>query len=105
MSLARLYDDTFGITASVAMIVFFAMSALLLAFVGRTRLPPAVMWVLLALCGAGIGFGAGALERVTFSGVLNTTEQGREWLGAILILAVLTPLHARVVFGPLGRKG
>jgi hypothetical protein len=57
---------------------------------------------LLALCGAGIGLGAAAIER----GGLNVDRPyGVQGIAAILLLAVLTPLHARVVLGPFGRRG
>jgi hypothetical protein len=56
----------------------------------------------LLLCGAGIGLGAASFER----GWLGNGEYpyGAQRVVAVVILAVLTPLHARVVLGPLGKK-
>ena len=76
--------------------------ALVVAFAGRTRLPAPLAFALLALCGAGIGWGAGGIERIGVSADLPA--QGRQWLIATILLAILTPLHARVVLGPFGRR-
>jgi len=64
------------------------------------RLPAWVGFLLLALCGAGIGLGAAAIER---GGASRPYEA--QAVASVVILALLTPLHARVVLGPFGRRG
>lgn len=90
----------------VALVAVSAAVALAIAFVGRTRLTASVAFLLLALCGAGIGLGAGAIEFLSSRGYPR--EPGAEytqWAIATILLAVLTPLHVRVVLGPFGRRG
>lgn len=81
------------------------VATLALAFLGRTTLPTFVLVPALVLCGAGLGLGAAWIE----ADYLPRSPGGDRGLGAqrfagIAILAVLTPLHVRVVLGPLGRR-
>jgi hypothetical protein len=73
-----------------------AGSLLGLATVGAARRLPAPVWVgLLALAGAAAGAGALAVQDHAGPG---------DWLLTLVALAALTPLHARLVFGPPGSR-
>jgi hypothetical protein len=65
----------------------------LVASVGWRRLPPALAFAILAGCGALAG--AGAL-------LVQDRASGAEWALTLLVLGVLTPIHARLVFGKPG---
>lgn len=67
-----------------------------LALFGRTRLSRGFVSFVLALCGAGIGLGLG---------LVDGSGMPPQAIAAIVILALLTPLHVRVVLGPFGRNG
>jgi hypothetical protein len=69
-------------------------AALLLAFFGRNRLSRGFVFFVLALCGAGIGLGIG---------LVLGEETVPQLVAAVILLSVLTPFHARVVFGPFGQ--
>jgi hypothetical protein len=80
----------------IALISVLGAAALLLAFFGRTRLSRDILIAGLALSGAGIGLGIGLVDGE------GTQAQV---VAASVVLAALTPLHVRVLLGPLGRKG
>lgn len=75
-----------------------AALALAVAFLGRGRLPRPLSVALLGVAGAGIGLGGGFL-----SVHRDAFPDRAQWMAATVLLAVLTPLHVRVVLGPLGR--
>lgn len=64
--------------------------ALLVAFVLWRRLPAAALFVSLAACGALVGVGALLVQDRSGPG---------DWAIAPIALAVLTPIHARLVLG------
>lgn len=68
-------------------------AALLLVFGAWRRLPQAAAIALLAACGALVAVGALLVQDRPGVG---------DWLIAPVALAVLAPLHARLVFGPPG---
>ncbi|MGH2676679.1 MAG: hypothetical protein ACRDH1_14850 [Actinomycetota bacterium] len=74
------------IAASVAI-------ALVTAFFLRTRAPAWVVAELLALAGVGIGAGGMLYQPGPSIG---------EFAAAVVALAILVPLHARIVLGPFG---
>ena len=82
-----------------------AVAILALAFLGRTRLPAAVVIPGLLLCGAALGLGVAWIEADYLPRYPDTDASlGAQRFAAIAAIAVLTPLHARVVLGPLGRR-
>ena len=79
----------------IGLIVAGAMLALLVAFALWRRLRPAVSVV--ALAGAGAAIGAGGLLVQEHVGAAN-------WAVAVAFMAVLTPLHCRLLFGRAGAR-
>jgi thiamine transporter ThiT len=68
---------------------------LLVVFVLWHRLPGVAAFALMASCGIGVATG----------GLLVQGDVGAaSWVVAVLVLAVLTPVHARLVFGPPGPR-
>ena len=102
--LAKLQDPPI-LALPIAILASSALAGLVLAVYGRTRVPRLSLILLLMLSGAGIGLGLAGLDFRTFEGILNTSDHVAQSVAAIAILAVLTPMHVRVVLGPLGRKG
>jgi hypothetical protein len=80
--------------AGIALIVSGAGLGLLAGFVLRTRLPAPGVLVLLA--SAGMTLGAGALLVQQEASLVN-------WMVTLATMIVLSPLHARVMLGRLGR--
>jgi hypothetical protein len=70
--------------------------ALLVVFGGWRRLRPAAAFGLLAACGCLLG--AGAL-------LVQAPASGVEWTLTLVALGILTPLHARLMFGRPGPRG
>jgi len=80
--------------AGVATIVGASALGLLTVFVLWRRLPAAAAFAVTAACGVGVAVG----------GLLVQDDVGTgSWVGAIVALGVLAPVHARLVFGPPGR--
>jgi hypothetical protein len=73
-----------------------AALALLTAFLLRTRLPVQVVTVVLAVTGAGLGWGGMLLRPDASVG---------EIVAAVVLLAVLVPAHVRIVLGRFGPRG
>ncbi len=70
------------------------MLGLLIVFVLWRRLPAAAAFAVIAVCGVGVAVG----------GLLVQDDVGTaSWVVAVAVLGVLTPVHARLVFGPPGR--
>ena len=67
----------------------------LTGFFLRTRLAPGAVAGLLVLAGAGLGWGGMLLQ---------PDPNGGEFVGAVLLLAVMVPVHVRVVLGPFGPR-
>ncbi len=59
------------------------------------RLPPAIAFGTLAACGACVGVGALLVQDGPGPG---------DWAIAPAVLAMLTPIHTRVLFGPPGTR-
>ena len=78
----------------VGFVVLGAAVGVAVSFVLRTRIPAPVVLLLLAAAGAAIGGGGILLQR---------DPSGLQAMLAIGALAVLVPVHSRVVFGPFGR--
>jgi hypothetical protein len=78
--------------AGIGLIVAASLLAALVVALWR-RLPPAV--AILALAGIGAAVAAGAL-------LVQDRASGAEWGIATTVIGVLTPVHARLVFGRPG---
>ena len=72
-----------------------AALALLGAFVVRRRLPAMLVTAVLAVAGAGLGYGVMLLQPDPSTG---------ELVAAVFLLTVLVPAHVRIVLGPFGPK-
>ena len=80
--------------AGVATIAGASVLGLLTVFVLWRRLPPVAAFAVIAACGVGVAVG----------GLLVQDDVGKaSWVVAIVVLGVLAPVHARLVFGPPGR--
>ncbi len=80
--------------AGVATIVGASALGLLTVFLLWRRLPAAAAFAVMAVCGVGLAVG----------GLLVQDDVGTaSWVVAVVALGVLTPVHARLVFGPPGR--
>jgi hypothetical protein len=80
--------------AGVATIAVAGALGLLTVFVLWRRVPAGAAFAVIALCGVGLAVG----------GLLVQDDVGTaSWVVAIVALGVLTPVHARLVFGPPGR--
>lgn len=79
--------------AGVGFVVSGAVVALVTSFVLRARIPAPAVAVILVAAGAAIGWGGMRLQ---------ADPSGLQTAFAVLALAVLVPLHVRVVFGPFG---
>jgi hypothetical protein len=82
--------------AGVWFVVSGAALGLVSAFWVRTRLASPAVAALLAASGAAIGWGGMALQ---------PDPPVPQVVFAVLMLAVLVPVHVRVVFGPFGPRG
>jgi hypothetical protein len=85
-------------SVSVWIVVLSTVVAVVTGFVLRTRMPAAVVAVLLIVAGAGVGLGILLLQP-------DSTMV--ESILAVLVMAVLVPTHVRIVlgrFGPTGRS-
>ena len=82
--------------AGIALIVASSAIGALIVFGLWRRLPPGLALGSMALCGMGIAAG----------GLLVQEDVGAaSWVVALGALAVISPLHMRLVFGPPGRTG
>lgn len=77
----------------IVAIVAGSVTGLLVVFWKWRRLPQALAMALLAACGALVAVGALTVQEHAGAG---------DWAIAIGALAVLTPIHARLVFGRPG---
>jgi hypothetical protein len=77
----------------VGLVVLGAVTALVMSFSFRTVLPAPAVAALLAGAGAAIGWGGMLLQ---------ADPSGPQAGFAIIALALLVPVHVRVVFGPFG---
>jgi hydrogenase/urease accessory protein HupE len=82
-----------GVEPGVVLILVAVGLMLLTAFVLRTRVPGVVGILLLAVAGA--GFASGVM-------LLRPDPSVGEWIAGVVLLAVLTPTHVRVVLGHFG---
>lgn len=83
-------------TAGASLIAAGTALGLLAVFVLWRRLPEWAAIGIMSACGAAIG--AGAL-------LVQDRASAGDWVLAVGALAVLTPLHARLVFGRPGGSG
>lgn len=81
----------------VGLVTIAAASALglVVVFVLWHRLPGVTAFALMAAGGVGVAVGGLLVQK----GVETAS-----WVVAIVVLAVLTPVHARLVFGPPGPR-
>lgn len=80
--------------AGVVTIACASALGLLTVFVLWRRVPAAATYALMASCGVGVAVG----------GLLVQDDVGTaSWVVAVVALGVVTPVHARLVFGPPGR--
>jgi hypothetical protein len=80
--------------AGVVTIAGASALGLLTVFVLWRRVPAAAGYALMASCGVGVAVG----------GLLVQDDVGTaSWVVAVVALGVVTPVHARLVFGPPGR--
>ena len=80
--------------AGVVTIAGASALGLLTAFVLWRRVPAVAAFALMASCGVGVAAG----------GLLVQDHVGTvSWVVAVVVLGVVTPVHARLVFGPPGR--
>ena len=78
----------------VATIAVASACGLVTVFFLWRRLPPVTALALMAVCGMAIGAG----------GLLVQEDVGpASWAVALVVLGVVAPVHARLVFGPSGR--
>jgi hypothetical protein len=70
-----------------------AAVGVVIAFLLRRRVAAGVVTVMLALAGAGIGWGGMLVQPDPSVG---------EFVAAVAILALLVPAHVRIVIGPFG---
>jgi hypothetical protein len=82
-------------SAGVLLIVAGAAGVLVGGFWLRTRLPAPVVFVLVA--GFSVALTAGAL-------VVQDHTTAADWIVALVAMALLGPLHVRVLLGPFGRR-
>jgi hypothetical protein len=84
-----------SVGAGIGLIVAGSVVGLLTAFVLWHRIPPVVALVVTSACGICLAAG----------GLLVQEDVGAaSWAFALLLLAILAPVHARLVFGPPGRR-
>jgi hypothetical protein len=89
----RAYHPDVQSRAGVALIVSGAGLGLLSGFALRTRLPAPSVLVLLA--SAGTALAAGAL-------LVQEEASTANWVVTLATMAILAPVHARVMLGPFG---
>jgi hypothetical protein len=77
----------------IATIAVASSCGLVIVFFLWRRLPGVTALALMAVCG--VALGAGGL-------VVQEAVGPASWAVALVVLGVLTPVHARLVFGPPG---
>jgi hypothetical protein len=83
------------VKAGIAFIVAASAVGALIVFALWHRLPAGLAFGSMVVCGMGIAAG----------GLLVQEDVGpASWVVALVTLAVLTPLHMRLVFGPPGPR-
>jgi hypothetical protein len=83
------------VASGVATIVVSSGVGLVVVFFLWHRVPPVAAFALMGSCGIGVATG----------GLLVQEDVGAaSWVVALLVLVVLTPVHARLVFGRPGRR-
>ena len=84
-----------NVGAGVALIVAGSVVGLMTVFVLWHRVAAGVALVVSAVCGMCLAAG----------GLLVQEDVGAaSWAFALVLLAILAPVHARLVFGPPGRR-
>jgi hypothetical protein len=85
-----------SVGAGVALIVAGSVAGLLTVFVLWHRIPAGLALLIASVCGICLAAG----------GLLVQEDVGAaSWAFALVLLAILAPVHARLVFGPPGRPG
>ena len=83
-----------NVGAGVALIVAGSVGGLLTVFVLWRRIAAALVLLVTSVCGMLLAAG----------GLLLQEDVGvASWAFALVLLAILAPIHARLVFGPPGR--
>ena len=80
--------------AGVATIFGASALGLLTVFALWRRLPAAAAFAVIAACGVGVAVGGLLVQDDVWTA---------SWVVAVVVLGVLAPVHARLVFGPPGR--
>jgi hypothetical protein len=84
-----------SVGAGVALIVGGSVVGILTVFVLWHRIPASLALLAASLCGMCLAAG----------GLLVQEDVGAaSWAFALALLAILAPVHARLVFGPPGRR-
>lgn len=85
-----------SVGAGVALIVAGTAAGLVTVFLLWHRIPASLALVVASVCGVCLAAG----------GLLVQEDVGAaSWAFALVLLAILAPVHARLVFGPPGRPG
>jgi hypothetical protein len=85
-----------GVGGGVALIALGTVAGLVTVFLLWHRIPAALAFVVTSVCGVCLAAG----------GLLVQEDVGAaSWAFALVLLAILAPVHARLVFGPPGRRG
>jgi hypothetical protein len=85
------------VAAGIAVIVAASLAGSITVFTLWRRVPPTVAFAILSLSGMAVA--AGGL-------IVQDDVGASSWVVALVAFAVLTPVHARLVFGPPGpRRG
>ena len=85
-----------NIGAGVGLIVAGTVAGLMTVFLLWHRIPATIALVITSACGMCLAAG----------GLLVQEDVGAaSWAFALVLLAILAPVHARLVFGPPGRPG
>ena len=84
-----------SVGAGIALVVAGSVVGLLTVFVLWHRIPAVAAFVVTSACGICLAAG----------GLLVQEDVGAaSWAFALVLLAFLAPVHARLVFGPPGRR-
>jgi hypothetical protein len=85
-----------SVGAGIALIVAGTVAGLVTVFLLWRRIPASIALVAASVCGMCLAAG----------GLLVQEDVGpASWAFALALLAILAPVHARLVFGPPGRPG
>jgi hypothetical protein len=84
-----------SVAGGIALIVVGSVVGLLTVFLLWHRIPAGLALVLASVCGMCLAVGGLLVQQ---------DVNGASWAFALVLLAILAPVHARLVFGPPGRR-